>query len=1378
MAEADDLDRRERDLLLKEIELLRLEKELIIVKSNNITLREVEETLPTFDGRNIPVGKFLQNLEENGTLYGCSESQMLIHGKKLLRGTAKLWLQSLPLIPTWKMFKAEITEEFGARVSAADLHQQLMKRVKLSTESYQDYVLHMVALANQGNIAVEDTIQYVIDGIVDSEVNKTILYGAKTIAQLKEKLHIYEKMKSRNNVRHHSGNDRPKAPAPSNNSSASRQRTAPEDTAPSKGPRCYNCQRYGHVSVKCPNKKDRPSNSSAGVFNVNSSEVRVRSCTKQVIVSGYQTIALIDTGSTVSLITMSELFKLKNFQISEGSIVLYGLGANRVQTLGVTVCEVCMDGHKYSVKLYVVPDGAISHSVLLGREILDHADVVFRADDVEVTPRITEKDNSDPCKDSNSLYKDNNTSCKDNNLCTGSDKCESDSDFNFCFDVCEDKNVVDITHLKRAHQKRVQELIQNYNPANQTRFSELRTKIVLKCDDQPIHAQPRRLSHAEKVEVDRQLEKWIEEGIAVPSNSEYASPIVLVGKKDGTKRICVDYRKLNQNLVKDRYPLPLIEDQLDRLRDAQVFTTLDLKNGFFHVPLHPDSTKYTSFVTPSGQYEFLRTPFGLCNSPASFQRFINEVFKKQLKEGTVLIYIDDVFILAENEEQGLERLADVLKTAEEYGLQINWKKCHFLEEQIDYLGHHISRNRISPSSDKVKAVKQFPIPTSVKRVQSFLGLAGYFRKFIPGFSRIAKPLSDLTKSGVVFKFGSEERIAFETLKSLLSDKPVLAIYSPDAVTELHCDASIDGYGAVLLQQDPEDGKLHPIYYMSKKTTPAERKYSSYELEVLAIINALKKFRVYLLGISFTIVTDCAAFTMTMKKKELATRVARWALLLEEFNYKIVHRSGNMMPHVDSLSRNPVMLVSTNTIVESIKVTQDRDEHLKAIKKILEKDDYEDYVLENNVLYKQLNGEKLLVIPTRMQQDLIRRCHEENGHFSVKKTCEVISKDYWFTKMNDKIKDVIDNCVHCILWNRKSGKQEGLLHPIEKGDLPFSTYHIDHLGPMVATNKGYRYLLVIVDAFTKFTWIYPTKGLTSQEVIQKMEVQKVNFGNPMRLIADRGTAFRSEEFSEYCKEQYIRLQHITTGVPRGNGQVERIHKIIVPVLAKLSADKPESWYKNVGKVQMSINSSFQRSIGLTPFELLFGIRMNKQEDLHLKRLIEEELIEDFQTGRNELRERAKLEINKIQEENRRNFNKKRKPATLYKEGDIVAIKRTQFTQASKLRPKFLGPYIVTKAKGNERYDVKRLGPGEPPAETSSSADNMKPWASGSDSYVSGTATSDESDSEPFLGFAPEDIGALSYPGRGELWDLNLPPGPPPLESYPGLEGSSAPTVSSK
>ncbi|KAJ8729020.1 hypothetical protein PYW07_006716 [Mythimna separata] len=580
--------------------------------------------------------------------------------------------------------------------------------------------------------------------------------------------------------------------------------------------------------------------------------------------------------------------------------------------------------------------------------------------------------------------------------------------------------------------KEVLKCVDDYKPV-QVKEAPIQLKIILK-DDVPVAQKPRRLSLKEQQIVEDQVTEWLDNNIIRVSFSEYASPLVLVRKKDGSTRVCVDYRQVNKKMVKDEYPLPVIEDLIDKLRDSKVFSVLDLKNGFFHLKVSEESIPYTSFVTHHGQYEFLRAPFGLSNCPKYFMRFVSTIFRSLIDKGIMLVFIDDIIIPAKDEEQGVQRLKEVLSVASEYGLQINWKKANLICSEIEYLGHRIQNGEIRPSLEKTDAVMRYPEPKTTKQVHSFIGLTSYFRKYIENYAAIAKPLTDLLKQDAIFIFEEGQRNAFNILKQKLACGPVLKIYNPKLPTEVHTDASSIAYSAILLQQHPDSG-LHAVQYMSRKTNDAEQRYSSYELEALAIIEAIKKFRHYLFGIHFKIVTDCQAFALTLKKKDLSAKIARRVLFLDQYDFVVEHRKCSSMRHVDALSRHPFVSVLVASLHDQVKDAQIQDEGLKAIIAIVKEKPYLDYWLENNILYK--SDQKQLVIPRSMEKEVIRRVHA-NGHFGKRKMKELLVKDFYIKDIDKKIDDFIACCIPCLLATKKQGKQEGFLNPIQKEGIPLQT----------------------------------------------------------------------------------------------------------------------------------------------------------------------------------------------------------------------------------------------------------------------------------------------------------------------------------------------------
>lgn len=403
--------------------------------------------------------------------------------------------------------------------------------------------------------------------------------------------------------------------------------------------------------------------------------------------------------------------------------------------------------------------------------------------------------------------------------------------------------------------------------------------------DMPISFPPRRLSYSDKLEVDKMVAELLDQGFIRPSNSPYAFPIVVVPKKTGERRMCVDYRPLNKVTLRDNYPLPLIDDCLERMENKNYFSLLDLKSGFHQIRMSVDSIPLTSFVTPSGQYEYLRMPFGLRNAPAVFQRFINWVLRPFINEGSGIVYIDDIAIASKTIPEHFDLLGKVLRRLAEFRLEIKLSKCLFCYSEIDLLDFTISSNGIRPNNRHIESIQRLSVPANTHDMQKCLGLFSYFRRFIPSFSTISAPLRQLLKSGVKYDFDSTCADAFELLRTKLISAPVLTIYSPTRETELHCDASSLGFGGILMQKQ-EDGKFHPVAYFSKRASPAESRYHSFELETLAIIYSLRKFRIYLEGIPFRIITDCNSLTLTLSRKSVNARIARWSLELENYHYEL------------------------------------------------------------------------------------------------------------------------------------------------------------------------------------------------------------------------------------------------------------------------------------------------------------------------------------------------------------------------------------------------------------------------------------------------------------------------------------------------------------
>lgn len=868
------------------------------------------------------------------------------------------------------------------------------------------------------------------------------------------------------------------------------------------------------------------------------------------------------------------------------------------------------------------------------------------------------------------------------------------------------------------------------------------TEMVIKLkDDIPVVYNPYRMSIKEKDQLSIIIEDLLKNGIIRESSSSYASPVLLVNKKNGQKRLCIDYRALNRKTLKDKYPLPRIEDKLDCLGGNNFFSSLDLASGYYQVPVAEKCKHLTAFVTPDGLYEFNRMPFGLANAPSVFQRAMNMMLNKAGQK-LVLAYMDDLLVPSVSIEEGLTKLKKVMTMLRDSKLTLNLDKCVFFQEQIEYLGYEISREGIRPGSLKIDCVKHFPTPKNVHEIRQFVGLASYFRKFVRNFSLIARPLTILTKKNEPWRFESEQISAFNELKEILINRPVLTLYNPQASIEVHTDASKLGIGAILLQ---DDGKgLQPIAYYSRQTSPEEQKFHSYELETLAVITALNRFRVYLLGIHFKLVTDCNAIRSTMTKKDLVPRVARWWIAMQEFDFDIEYRAGVKMAHVDALSRNPIDVpdppsrdedvnifrievlgvASISTDDNWLQTVQQADSELQRIVNIL-KDPENDNVVEiknnfiykNDKLYRKVKKDDtvqlLWVVPKSVRWQILKSNHDDVGHFGYDKTYERVKKVYWFKNMRKFVKKYCKSCLHCAHNKVPGGPKEGYLHPIPKPDKPFDTLHADHCGPFPLSKRRNAYILAIIDSFTKYIYIKPVKNCKTKTTIIVFEEYFSLFGVPRRLITDRGTSFTSHLFTSFVHDKG--MIHILNAVssPRANGQIERYNRSIVESITAMNHDQPDNeWDSKVPQVQWGLNNTVNKATGKSPAELLFGVATTSTSDGPLNPVVSQL---NYCANRDEIRADSSDRMRAEQQKQKERFDKNRKREHNYKEGDLVRVERDVGGlpgQSKKLLPKFCGPYRIVKVLGNDRYEIEDTPitkkAGKPTYKAVFAVDKMHPW----------------------------------------------------------------------
>jgi hypothetical protein len=436
-------------------------------------------------------------------------------------------------------------------------------------------------------------------------------------------------------------------------------------------------------------------------------------------------------------------------------------------------------------------------------------------------------------------------------------------------------------------------------------------EIEIEEGTKPIKQQYYKTGPDEDKFIKEEIGRLLENGIIRRSKSAWASPVVLVKKKDGKIRFCVDYRKLNSVTKSDAHPIPRIDDMLDALGGSQWFTTLDLASGYWQVEMEANSQDKTAFTTKHGIYEFTIMPFRLTNAPATFQRLMNEVLSDMLNNG-VVVYLDDINVYSKTFEEHLEKLEEVFRRLKDAGLKLKPSKCFFAEPELAFLGHIISREGILPDPGKIDKVKNFPRPTTRTEIRSFIGLASYYRKFIPKFSEIARPMNQLVKKDEPFKWTEAQEKAFNTLKEILVTQPILRYPDFEKTFYLMTDGSKDGLGAVLSQLD-ENGKEYVVAYASRSLQGAQKNYSATELELLAAVWAIEHFYHYLCYRHFILLTDHSAMAYLRKNpiKVQKGRLAKWALRTQSYNFTVQYRAGKLNTNADALSRIKWMKDYTN-----------------------------------------------------------------------------------------------------------------------------------------------------------------------------------------------------------------------------------------------------------------------------------------------------------------------------------------------------------------------------------------------------------------------------------------------------------------------------------
>ncbi|CAH8866152.1 unnamed protein product [Trichobilharzia szidati] len=763
-------------------------------------------------------------------------------------------------------------------------------------------------------------------------------------------------------------------------------------------------------------------------------------------------------------------------------------------------------------------------------------------------------------------------------------------------------------------------LLQEYSDVFDDGHAMGRTNVVqheIKTGDNlPIRVPPRCVPVHYQQQLDSMITDMLRKKVIKPSTSPWASPIVLVKKKDGSLRLCVDYRRLNAITQRDSFPLPRIDSTLDALGGAQWFSTLDLASGYWQVEIRPEHRPKTAFVVPTGLYEFETMPFGLSNAPATFQRLMQTVLAGLVPK-QCLIYLDDIIVFGQSLEEHHANLRAVFQRLRKSNLKLKASKCKFLQKSVILLGHEITPQGVRTDSSKTQAVVNWPTPKSTADVRSFMGLASYYRRFVQNFASIAAPLHRLTEKGRKFVWTNECQIAFDTLKKCLTSPPVLSF--PDTSADsgpfiLDTDASAHAIGAVLSQATP-DGQIRVIAYASRMLDKRETRYSTTRREMLALVYFLTYFRHYLLGRKFRVRTDHKALQWLQNFRDAEGQLARWQERLQEFDFTCEYRPGKRHGNADSLSRltdcentlNVLLgaaadtdwasLQAADTAIQPIYLRQQHGNDKPTSTELRDLpaasrcicDKWGLLRLIDDVLYiVEPNTTPRLLVPSVKVPELISQVHQQLGHAGQQKTEHAIRQRFWWPLIHHDITEFCRNCDICAqIKHPKPTPRAPLVPMLTEG--PNHRVGVDIIGPLPTSRRGNRYILVMVDYFTKWCEAVPLQQQDAPTIGRAFVDNWVSrFGAPLYLHSDQGAAFESLLIAHICNAFGIRKTHTTPYHPQGNGLVERTNRTIKHLLRAFLHNAPENtWDDALPQCLLAYRSSVHSSTGFSPALLLFG-----------------------------------------------------------------------------------------------------------------------------------------------------------------------------------------------
>jgi len=854
-----------------------------------------------------------------------------------------------------------------------------------------------------------------------------------------------------------------------------------------------------------------------------------------------------------------------------------------------------------------------------------------------------------------------------------------DESLNKIYDINKSKEKLEI-----SEQNKLNNLLDSFKDILVDSIDEVKIakaephSISIPNNTKPIKMRPYKISLEQSDALKEEIKKLLDHNLITPSHSPWAFPVLLVKKKNGKWRMCVDYRKLNEITIKDAYALPFIDELLESVHGATIFSALDLFSGYHQIPMNSKDIEKTAFTTKFGNYNFNVMPFGLTNAPASFQREMNRILMPLIGK-CLFVYMDDILVYSSSFEQHLKDLKSVFSIFREFNFSINIDKCEFCKDSVEVLGHVLSKDGLKPMPSKVFAISTWKLPKNVTQLQSFLGLVGYYRKFIPNFAEHSNCLYKLTSSKVPFIWTSTHTHAFNLLRDSLCKNPILQYPDPDIPFIIRSDASSYAVGAVLLQKNKSVSDIElPVYYVSRCLKKAELNYSVTEKEGVAVIFALKKFRSYIAASKFpvTLFTDHKPLVGYFKNSiPLSDRHTRWISLFNEFKVNILYDKGKNNHLADALSRLPSYNIhSIQNIFNNSNLISDSfpTPLVNYVKKNF-------CFIDGSLVYKDKKGKFLKVVEDDLlKSELINKAHLV-GHEGVAKTLSRIQEAYYWPGMRNDVEKSIKTCLKCQCY-RPSPVPKGTSTIPTKVERPFARVGLDIIGPMPTTQNGNKFIIVLVDYFTKWIEASPLKNIEAKDVINFLKEVFSRHGVPEIIITDNGRQFIADVTKTMIDLYGSYVRFIAPRHPEANGLVENRNKEIEKILRHL-CNQQSNWDDYLNATLWALRTTKSSVTGYSSFELLYGRKdlwplsvvlpdiqkeeNETEEEYNMRRFLRhqkwvQEAIENIQYAHSYWLQRTKSANNLLHK---------------YKPGDLVLIR---YINRKKLDPYFIGPFRVLKS----------------------------------------------------------------------------------------------------